>query len=109
MKILILEKYPEIKKEYLDYLEKNNQIFSPHQTSPKGEEFKNEQIEVVIIRSNTKVNSDFLNKYSSLKFVARVWVGLDKIDLEECKKRNIKVLNTPGANASSVADLVLAW
>jgi hypothetical protein len=27
MKILLLEKYPEIKKEYLDYLKNNNQIF----------------------------------------------------------------------------------
>jgi hypothetical protein len=27
MKILLLEKYPEIKKEYLDYLEKNNTIY----------------------------------------------------------------------------------
>jgi len=42
------------------------------------------------------------------KFIARVWVGLDKVDLEETKKRNIKVLNTPWANANSVADLVLA-
>jgi D-3-phosphoglycerate dehydrogenase len=54
------------------------------------------------------VDKDFLDKYKNLKIVARVGVGLDKIDLEECKKRNIKVLNTPLANADSVADLVLA-
>jgi hypothetical protein len=27
MKILLYEKYPEIKREYLNYLEKNHQIF----------------------------------------------------------------------------------
>ena len=50
-----------------------------------------------------------LNRYSNLKYIARVGVGLDKVDLQECKKRWIKVLNTPGANANAVADLVLAW
>ncbi len=103
MKILLLEKYPEIKREYLGYLEKNNQIFEI------WDNYKNDEIEVIIIRSKIKVDKDLLDKYPSLKFIARVWVGLDKIDLEECKKRNIKVLNTPWANAWAVADLVLAW
>ena len=103
MKILLLEKFPEIKREYLNYLEKNNEIFEI------WENYKNEEIEVIIIRSNIEVNSDLLDKYKNLKFVARIWVWLDKIDLEECTKRKIKVLNTPGANANAVSDLVLAW
>ncbi len=103
MKILLLEKFPEIKKEYLDYLEKNNEIFE------LWKNYKNEKIDVIIIRSNIEVDSDLLDKYSNLKFVARVGVGLDKVDLDECKKRGIKVLNTPWMNADSVADLALAW
>ncbi len=103
MKILLVEKYPEIKRKYLDYLEKNNDIFEIQ------DNYKNEQIEVVIIRSKTKIDKEFLDNYKNLKFIARVWVGLDKVDLEECKKRNITVLNTPFANMDSVADLVLAW
>ena len=67
-----------------------------------------EEINVIIIRSKIIVNSESLDNFSNLKFVARVGVGLDKVDLKECKKRNIKVLNTPLANADSVADLVLA-
>ena len=103
MKILLLEKYPEIKKQYLDYLENNNQIFEIWDT------YKESEIEAIIIRSNIIVDSKLLDNYSNLKFVARVWVGLDKIDLEECKKRDIIVLNTPWMNSDSVADLVLAW
>jgi D-3-phosphoglycerate dehydrogenase len=102
MKILLLESYPEIKKEYLKYLEKKHQIFE------LDDDFNPEEIDVIIIRSKTKVDKNLLDKYPNLKYVARVGVGLDKIDLQECKKRNIKVLNTPGANADSVADLVLA-
>ncbi len=101
--ILLLESYPEIKREYLDYLEKNNNLFEI------GDNYKNEEIDVLIIRSKIKVDCELLNKYPNLKFVARVWVGLDKINLEECRKRWIKVLNTPWANANAVADLVLAW
>jgi lactate dehydrogenase-like 2-hydroxyacid dehydrogenase len=101
MKILLTENYPEIKKEYLDYLKTNNELFYIE------DNFSNNEIESAIIRSNTKIDSDFLDKYTSLKYIARVGVGLDKIDLEECKSRNIKVLNTPFANMDSVADLVL--
>ena len=103
MKILLLEKFPEIKKWYLDYLEKNNEILE------LWENYKNNEIEVIVVRSNILVNTNLLDEYNNLKFVARVWVGLDKIDLDECVKRWIKVLNTPWMNADSVADLALAW
>jgi len=103
MKILLLESFPEIKKDYLEYLEKNNELFEI------WDEYIDSEIEVIIIRSKIVVNSELLDKYPNLKFVARIWVGLDKVDLSECKKRNIKVLNTPWANANAVADLVLAW
>ena len=103
MKILLTEKYPEIKKEYLDYLKKDNEFFEIWNN------FNNTEIDCIIIRSNTKIDKEFLEKYQNLKIIARVWVGLDKVDLEECEKRKIKVLNTPWMNADSVADLVLAW
>ncbi len=103
MKILLLENFPEIKIQYLDYLEKNNHISSLESN------YKKEEIEVIVIRSKITVNSKLLNKYPNLKYIARVGVGLNKVDLKECEKRKIKVLNTPWANANSVADLVLAW
>lgn len=34
-------------------------------------------------------------QYPNLKVISRVGVGVDNIDLEECKKRNIKVYTTP--------------
>ena len=36
-----------------------------------------------------------LDEYKNLRVISRVGVGLDNIDLEECKKRGIKVYNTP--------------
>ncbi|PIA91560.1 D-3-phosphoglycerate dehydrogenase [Cercospora beticola] len=42
-----------------------------------------------------------------LRAIGKQGVGLDKIDVEACSKAGIKVFNTPGANAGSVAELVL--
>ena len=39
-----------------------------------------------------------------LKAIAKYGVGLDNIDLEVCKARNIKVSKTVGANSEAVAD-----
>ena len=102
MNIKILEDSPEIKIEYLDYLKKWNKIFWFYDLCDT------EKIDVIIIRSWINADRKLLWEYSNLKFVCRVGVWLEKIDLKECKKRNIKVLNTPWANADSVADLVIA-
>jgi len=103
MKIKILEDYPEIKLEYLEYLKKWNKIFW------FNDDFKEEEIDIIIIRSRVIVDRKLLDLYKNLKYICRVWVWLENIDLDECKKRNIKVLNTPWANADSVADLVIWW
>lgn len=42
-----------------------------------------------------------------LKVIARYGVGVDNVDLEAAKSRNIVVTNTPGANSVSVAELAL--
>ena len=41
------------------------------------------------------------------KAVARAGAGVNNINIEECSKRGIVVMNTPGANANSVKELVL--
>jgi D-3-phosphoglycerate dehydrogenase len=43
-----------------------------------------------------------------LKVIARYGVGVDAVDLDACREKGIVVTNTPGANASSVAELTLA-
>ena len=64
--------------------------------------------DALIVRSATKVNEDLLAHAPRLKLVARAGVGLDNVDPEACKKRGIKVVNTPGASTNSVAELALA-
>jgi glyoxylate/hydroxypyruvate reductase len=44
----------------------------------------------------------------SLKCISTLSVGFNHIDIEECKKRGIKVGNTPGVLTNATADLVLS-
>ena len=65
------------------------------------------EIEVLVVRSATKVTADVIEAGKKLKIIARAGVGLDNIDLGKAKEKGIKVLNTPGASAASVAELTI--
>ena len=45
---------------------------------------------------------------SSLRAIARAGAGVNNIPLEKCSEQGIVVFNTPGANANSVKELVIA-
>ncbi|KAF4333018.1 d-3-phosphoglycerate dehydrogenase [Fusarium beomiforme] len=42
-----------------------------------------------------------------LRVIGKQGVGLDKVDVEACKRHNVKICNTPGVNASAVAEMAL--
>lgn len=46
---------------------------------------------------------------NNLKIISKYGVGLDNIDLDSCKKRNIHIGWTPGVNRTSVAEIVVAF
>jgi len=66
-----------------------------------------EYAEILIVRSATQVNSELISKAKKLKIVARAGVGLDNIDVSECERRGIKVINTPDAPTIAVAELTI--
>ena len=65
--------------------------------------------DAIVIRSATKVKGDLLAAAKNLKVVGRAGIGLDNVDLETCKERNIIVRNTPNATTDTVAELALAY
>ncbi len=60
--------------------------------------------EGLIIRSKTKVDKDFLSHCDKLEFIGRAGAGLDLIDLEEIRHKNIKVFAANEGNADAVAE-----
>jgi D-3-phosphoglycerate dehydrogenase len=65
-------------------------------------------IEVLTVRSATKVRKDIIDSCINLKLVVRGGVGIDNIDAEYPKEKGLKVANTPAASSDSVAELVIA-
>lgn len=66
-------------------------------------------VEAVIVRNRTQVDSEFLDLFPGLKAVGRAGVGLDNIDLDATAQRGIPVVVPSGANAASVAEHALAF
>ncbi len=66
------------------------------------------QIDVILVRSATKVRKDIIDACQSIKIIGRGGVGMDNIDVEYARSKGIKVINTPGASSHSVAELVFA-
>lgn len=72
-------------------------------------DFINEhEIDVLLVRSATKVRKPLIDACPSLKIIGRGGVGMDNIDVSYAKDKGIKVINTPAASSHSVAELVFA-
>lgn len=67
-----------------------------------------ENARALIVRNRTKVDAEILQYAKKLKAVGRLGVGLDNIDMEACKARDIAVYPATGANDLSVVEYVLA-
>jgi len=65
-------------------------------------------IEVVLVRSATKIRKEIIDACPRLKIIGRGGVGLDNIDVKYAHEKGIKVINTPAASSKSVAELTFA-
>ena len=64
--------------------------------------------DIVIVRSRTTLTKDLIERAVKCKIIARVGVGLDNIDSNFAKTRNIRVINAVEGAMNAVAELVLA-
>ncbi len=64
--------------------------------------------DAVVVRTYTRVDAAFLDKAPRLRVVGRAGVGLDRIDVAECRRRGVEVVHTPDANTQAVAEYVFA-
>jgi D-3-phosphoglycerate dehydrogenase len=55
------------------------------------------------------ITAEFLDKLPALRIIAKYGVGLDNIDIEACKERNITIGWTGGVNKRSVAEMALGF
>jgi D-3-phosphoglycerate dehydrogenase / 2-oxoglutarate reductase len=64
--------------------------------------------EALIVRSETEVTAKLLDLAPRLRVIGRAGVGVDNVDVDAATKRGILVMNTPGGNATSVAEHTMA-
>jgi D-3-phosphoglycerate dehydrogenase / 2-oxoglutarate reductase len=62
---------------------------------------------IIIVRSRTTVTKEMIEKADNCKIIARVGVGLDNVDQEAAKTKNIRVINAVEGAMNAVAELVL--
>ncbi len=67
-----------------------------------------EDVDVLLVRSATKVRRDLIDACPSVKLIGRGGVGLDNIDVAHARGKGIPVVNTPASSSISVAELVMA-
>ena len=66
-----------------------------------------EDADVLIVRSGTQVTAEVIAAAKRLKVIGRAGIGVDNIDMEAASERGIRVVNTPGATTTSVAEITM--
>ena len=99
-----------ISKSGISALEKAGfEVLTVHVAQEQLQNYINEhKIEVLLVRSATKVRKDIIDNCPSLKIIGRGGVGMDNIDVDYARNNGIEVINTPAASSASVAELVFA-
>ena len=101
-KILISDAMDNIASEIL----LNNNVEVDTITNLQPDELKKiiTNYDGLIVRSATKVTSNIIDSATNLKIIGRAGAGVDNIDIEAAKNKNIIVMNTPGGNTNATAE-----
>ena len=62
----------------------------------------------MVVRSATKVTKNIIDAAKNMKAIGRAGAGVDNIDLNAAKEKNMIVMNTPGGNANATAEHAFA-
>lgn len=81
--------------------------------NPYGRKIRREELikhiqdKDILIAGTEKLDKEVFDSAPNLKLIARVGIGIDGIDFDETKKRNIVVTYTPDAVTNAVAEMTV--
>jgi len=107
IKVLVADKLSDVG---LNWLKKQPDVELTVKPGLKPEELAKiaGQYDGMIIRSGVKVTGEVLADSGQLRCIARAGVGVDNVDVPVATQKGIIVMNTPGGNTLSTAELTLA-
>jgi D-3-phosphoglycerate dehydrogenase len=107
MKILVADKLSQVG---IDWLKEQSDVEVAVQAGLSPVELAKivGEYDGMIIRSGVKVTAEVLASPGKLKGIARAGVGVDNVDVPLATAKGIIVMNTPGGNTLSTAELTLA-
>lgn len=91
----------QLQHEYID----NDEDFISSKTQIEA---KIAAYDGIVIRSRFRIDKEFLDRAVNLKFIARVGAGLESIDTEYAKSKNIVLIAAPEGNSNAVGEHTLA-
>ncbi|MBM7570941.1 2-hydroxyacid dehydrogenase [Aquibacillus albus] len=83
----------------------------PHEQKPVEQEtlaLEAQKADALLTMLSDKIDMDVLNDAENLKIIANLAVGYDNINLEDTKRKEITVTNTPDVLTETTADLTFA-
>src|SRR5271154_7635719 len=66
------------------------------------------EVHAMVVRSETKITRKVIEAAPNLRVVGRAGVGVDNVDVDAATQRGIVVMNTPGGNTISTAELTFS-
>ena len=105
MKILFIDTVHPLLKQELEKLNYNCDTAYKKSKSEIEENISNYQ--AIIIRSRFKIDKQFIDKATHLKFIARAGSGLENIDVDYAENKNIHCYNAADGNRQAVAEHAL--
>lgn len=104
MKILVADK---ISPKGVAYLRQQPgfEVIEAYGSSPEKVLELVKDVQAIAVRSETKITRAVFEAAPLLKVVGRAGVGVDNVDVDAATERGVVVMNTPGGNTISTAEL----
>ena len=104
-KIIHLDENHELLKNELEKLGFKN--YFDLISTKKELEKKIWEYQGIILRSRIEIDKKFIDSCKNLKFIARVGSGVENIDTDYAKKKNIEIISASEGNANAVGEHAL--
>lgn len=101
MKVLVAD---PIAEEGIKFLAEHAQVDVKLKLKPEQLKEIIGDYDALIVRSETKVSADIIERGEKLKVIGRAGIGIDNIDVDAATREGIVVVNAPTGNTVSAAE-----